>query len=122
MDIKNRIIKYILILLVLGISCRFLLISISFLLVAPDLTYEKNTTIYSQDGHVIGYERGLENRQWISLDEVDEHYIQAVLVAEDKHFYKHWGFDFKRMAQAMWHNIRSWSLKEGASTLNQQYA
>src|SRR5690625_1151808 len=122
MNIKSRIIKYMIFLLIVGISSAFLIISVSFFLGAPDLTYDKNTTIYSDDGHVIGFERGLENRQWVSLDEVSDHYIQAVLVAEDKHFYQHWGFDFKRMVQAMWRNIRTWSLKEAASTLTQQYA
>src|SRR5690625_188759 len=104
------------------ISSLLIILFIAFLLGPPSLTNEKNTSIYSYDGHLIGYERGEENRQWISLDEVKDHFIDAVIIAEDKNFYKHRGFDLKRTAHALWKNIRSWSLKEGASTLTQQYA
>lgn len=104
------------------ISSLFIVLLVAFLLGPPSLTKDKNTAIYSYDGHLIGYERGEENRQWISLDEVNDYFIDAVIIAEDKHFYKHKGFDFKRTLHALWKNLRSWSLKEGASTLTQQYA
>lgn len=95
---------------------------IAFLLGPPPMKTDKNTSIYSYDGHLIGYERGMENRQWVPLNRVNDHFIEAMIIAEDKHFYKHKGFDIKRTIYALWKNIRSWSLKEGASTITQQYA
>ncbi|HLR73908.1 MAG TPA: PBP1A family penicillin-binding protein [Virgibacillus sp.] len=95
---------------------------ISFLLGPPPLTNEQNTLYYSADDDVIGHERGSENRYWVTLDEISEELINATLIVEDKQFYKHKGFDLKRMLGAIISDIRSLSLKEGASTLTQQYA
>src|SRR5699024_2392520 len=95
---------------------------ISFLLGPPPLTNEQNTLYYSADDDVIGRERGSENRYWVTLDEISEKLIYATLIVEDKQFYKHKGFDLKRMLGAIISDIRSLSLKEGASTLTQQYA
>jgi hypothetical protein len=39
---------------------------------------------------------------------------------EDKRFYKHNGFDFKRIFGASLHNVQARGLKEGASTISQQ--
>ncbi|WP_163969466.1 transglycosylase domain-containing protein [Oceanobacillus halotolerans] len=94
----------------------------SYLLGPPPLTSEQNTIYYSQSGEVIGEERGVENRYWISLDEMPETLIQATLAIEDQHFYDHNGFDLKRILGAALSDLKSLSLKEGASTLTQQYA
>ncbi len=44
----------------------------------------------------------------------------AFVVTEDKRFYEHNGIDPKRMAGAILKNLKSFSLKEGASTISQQ--
>ncbi|WP_373894007.1 transglycosylase domain-containing protein [Virgibacillus sp. CBA3643] len=95
---------------------------ISFLLGPPPLMDEQNTIYYSANGDVIGEEQGTENRHWIDMDDMAPEIVDATLVIEDQHFYDHNGFDFKRIAGAILKNIGSMSLKEGASTLTQQYA
>ncbi|GAB3048073.1 transglycosylase domain-containing protein [Virgibacillus ainsalahensis] len=95
---------------------------ISFLLGPPPLTNQQNTVYYSQSGEAIGEESGLENRYWVDLENIDTDVLHATLLIEDQHFYEHIGFDFKRIAGAIWKDIRTMSLKEGASTLTQQYA
>ncbi|MFD1852213.1 transglycosylase domain-containing protein [Oceanobacillus bengalensis] len=94
----------------------------SFLLGPPSLTNELNTVYYDHTGEVIGKEKGVENRQWIELDEMSPDVINATLITEDQHFYDHHGFDYKRIAGAVLKNIQSQSLSEGASTLTQQLA
>lgn len=96
--------------------------TISFFLGPPDLINEQNTIYYSDDGDVIGEEKGAESRYQVELEEISPHIIDATLAIEDQHFYDHNGFDFKRIASAVIVNLRSFSLKEGASTLTQQYA
>jgi len=95
---------------------------VSFLLGPPPLTNEQNTIYYSEDDEVIGGEQGSENRIWVSLDDISPSLIQAILTVEDQHFYKHYGIDLKRMISATITDLKSLSLKEGASTLTQQYA
>ncbi|HEX6594775.1 MAG TPA: PBP1A family penicillin-binding protein [Bacillota bacterium] len=95
---------------------------VAFLLGAPSLTSEKNTTFYSAQGEIFGEERGTENRQWISLDEISPQLIDATIFVEDQRFFQHKGLDFKRLIKAGLTNLSTMSLKEGGSTLTQQYA
>lgn len=106
-------------LLVLGMSALLLY---CYTLGAPSLQHQENTVFYSQSQEVIAVEHGLENRYWISLDEMPAHFIQATLQTEDRRFYDHYGFDFKRIIAAALHDIRAMSKVQGASTVTQQYA
>ncbi|MGN8646434.1 transglycosylase domain-containing protein [Gracilibacillus sp. HCP3S3_G5_1] len=103
-------------------SCVAVLLIASFLLGPPSLDRPQNTIYYSNDGEVIGEEFGTEKRYWVPLDEIDDRLEQATVLTEDQHFYDHFGFDLKRLAGAIWNDIRTMSLKEGASTITQQYA
>lgn len=48
-------------------------------------------------------------------------YVKEAFVAvEDKRFYEHHGIDMHRMLGALWHNLKSFSFREGASTISQQ--
>lgn len=94
---------------------------VSYLLPAPELTTERNTIIYDDQGVYIGEERGLESRYWIPLEEIPEVIREALVLTEDRHFFTHHGFDFPRILSAFGKNIKHRSLKEGASTITQQY-
>lgn len=95
---------------------------ISFLLGPPSLTNEQNTIYFGENGEIIGEERGSENRYWISLEQISPYIVDATLAVEDQHFYKHSGFDYRRIVSAALADLQSRSLREGASTLTQQYA
>ncbi|SDQ12473.1 transglycosylase domain-containing protein [Virgibacillus salinus] len=107
---------------ILGIVCLAGVYLVSFLLGPPKLTTDQNTIYYSINEEVIGEERGAENRYWVDLEEMSPHLIDATLAIEDQYFYKHNGFDLKRIAGAVLSDLKSFSLREGASTLTQQYA
>src|SRR5699024_1946534 len=70
----------------------------------------------------IGVEKGIENRYRVKLEDIPEKVIDTTLLVEDQHFYDHYGFDLKRIAGAVWQNIKTLSLSEGASTITQQLA
>lgn len=55
-----------------------------------------------------------------SLDKIKDEYIAYILFIEDKSFYKHNGFDIKRLIKSIYNNLTNQS-KEGASTITQQY-
>jgi len=59
---------------------------------------------------------------WVTLNEISPHLIEATINTEDKYFYKHLGFDYLRIGKAIITNIMSKSKSEGASTITQQYA
>lgn len=54
------------------------------------------------------------------LDALHDYTYKAFISVEDKRFYDHNGIDYKRVAGAMLHNVKSGGYKEGASTISQQ--
>lgn len=63
-----------------------------------------------------------ERRQLISIEEVPQHLIYAVLAAEDNRFYQHHGIDPRGILRALVTNLRHGSIRQGGSTLTQQLA
>jgi penicillin-binding protein 1A len=62
----------------------------------------------------------IEKREYISIEAVPKHVIQAFLAAEDWHFYTHCGLSFKGIVRSLLVNIRSGCIMQGASTITQQ--
>ena len=86
--------------------------------ITPKLSISRNHSYYLYDQKLIFD----DSEEWISLDKISPYLIQATLDTEDKYFYHHLGFDYFRILKAAFNNLISGSLKEGASTITQQYA
>lgn len=104
-----------------------LLLYISILLYAkvqgaPPLAVPQSSLFYSNDGTVIGETNSGQKRYWIPLEEISPHMVDAVLAVEDRDFYEHGGFDYKRIAGAALADIKAMAKVQGASTITQQYA
>ena len=56
----------------------------------------------------------------VSLEEIPEHLIHAVLAAEDAGFYRHVGLSVTGIARAAWVNLSGGEVRQGGSTLTQQ--
>jgi len=67
-----------------------------------------------------GQER--ERRHLISIEQVPEHLVLAVLAAEDHRFFQHYGVDFRGILRALITNLRHGAIRQGGSTLTQQLA
>lgn len=80
----------------------------------------QSTLVYDNDGAVVANIHGLEDRVWVPLSDIPAHVQQAIISAEDVRFYSHNGVDIKRIFGALWQDIKSGSLDQGASTLTQQ--
>ncbi len=77
--------------------------------------------IYSAEGRLLG-EFGEERRIPVSINDVPEQLIHAILAAEDDQFYHHWGVDFPGIARAAIHNVITGRRGQGASTITMQVA
>ncbi len=84
---------------------------------APDLP----TKILDIHGEVITEFASEEKREIISLNELPDHMIQALLTREDQDFYNHHGFSIKAIARAALGVVTGRSLG-GGSTITQQLA
>jgi monofunctional glycosyltransferase len=60
-------------------------------------------------------------KQWVGIEDISRNLQHAVIVSEDRQFYRHSGFDFDAIQGARQHNRVS-KQKMGASTLTQQLA
>ena len=78
------------------------------------------TTVFAANGEAVGSLHGGENRVWVPLSEVPTDVQNAFIAAEDLRFYRHHGVDFYRLMGALWHDIRTFSYAQGASTITQQ--
>lgn len=70
------------------------------------------------DGY--GEEIPVSVRTDAAFETLPEHVGQAFVAVEDKRFYEHGGIDTRRVFAALWHNLTSFSFREGASTISQQ--
>ena len=61
------------------------------------------------------------NNDFVKLEDISEEAINAIISIEDKNFYNHNGFDILRIIKAMFINITNGEIKQGASTISQQY-
>ena len=57
----------------------------------------------------------------LALDEIAPIARDAVVAAEDRRFYEHSGIDPVGIARALWQAFRSGSVRQGGSTITQQY-
>ncbi|HBA26919.1 MAG TPA: hypothetical protein DCY98_05945 [Nitrospinae bacterium] len=91
----------------------------------PDVLTLKNykpnliTEVYD-DGNKLISEFYIERRVLLPLNNIPPVMKLATLAVEDDQFYKHKGFNFKRIAGALWSNIKAGGVVEGGSTITQQ--
>lgn len=89
--------------------------------VLEDIQLQVPLKIYSADGKLIA-EFGEKRRTPISIKEVPETLIMAILATEDRRFYEHNGVDLRGMARAGLHLLVSGTKGQGASTITMQVA
>jgi len=79
------------------------------------------TQILDRDGKLIG-ELFLERRTPVQIATLPEHVTRAFVAVEDKRFYEHHGFDYRRLVTANLGNVLRGRITAGGSTITQQLA
>jgi penicillin-binding protein 1A len=80
-----------------------------------------NSFVYATDGSLIAELTFEENRNPVTLDEIPQVVIDAVLATEDATFYEHSGVNHLAIVRAFVTNLVSGGIESGASTITQQY-
>jgi 1A family penicillin-binding protein len=79
------------------------------------------TRIYDRTGEtLLRTIYGEEKRELITLSDVPDHFIKAILAAEDDNFYNHQGVDLRGVVRAILVDLRLKKPAQGASTITQQ--
>lgn len=118
---------------VVGILCAIVLYVVVFRVFPtrdPDGIFNRRSIIeelsgesrvYYRDGErLLGSFFDVNHRIYVPYGEIPENVVNALVAAEDAHFFEHDGFDFSGFARAMFHNLRAGRLQQGGSTLTQQ--
>ncbi|ERJ13347.1 transglycosylase domain-containing protein [Haloplasma contractile] len=121
-DAAKHLFKYMV--MMFGIAFFIFLISTVYIKMQDPPEIEDLVAIkfYTDDGSEFFELNNNQKKNWIRLEDISPHMLEAIIAIEDKHFYEHNGFDFKRIVKALMENARSMSKKYGASTITQQYA
>jgi penicillin-binding protein 1A len=80
-----------------------------------------NTRIFDREGRSLG-DLFAEDRLVVPLEEIPAPMVAAVLAAEDRHFYDHWGIEIPALVRATVANLRTRRTSQGGSTITQQLA
>lgn len=86
-----------------------------------DVTYKVPLKIVTADQKLIT-EIGTEKRIPLDYTEIPERMTQAIISAEDEHFFEHHGVDIKGLARAAYELITTGHKKSGGSTITMQVA
>ncbi len=84
------------------------------------LNVPPNLTILARGGEFIA-ERGMR-RAYVPYKDFPPHLVKAVLAAEDRRFFYHFGVDPIALVRAASANLRSRAVEQGGSTITQQLA
>jgi 1A family penicillin-binding protein len=92
----------------------------------PDKLFQRevaqSTKIYDRTGKTILYEIFADKkRTLINPKDIPQHTIWATIVAEDKDFFQHPGFDLKAILRAIIVDLIQGNKAQGGSTLTQQF-
>lgn len=125
----RKTIKYLrafIIISLIGLACMLIVflgvLGYAKILGAPPLAVPQSTLFFANDGTLIGESNSGQKRYWVPLEEISPDLINATISIEDKNFYEHNGFDYKRIAGALLADIKALAKVQGASTITQQYA
>ena len=114
-------------LILLGIILLFMLsATIYYHIVTYDVNLDKNklvdmnSSVEFLDANGNTIEEWSYNKTVTSVGGIPDYTLNAFVAIEDKRFYSHNGIDVKGLIRAAINNVRSFSFKEGASTISQQ--
>ncbi|HVM00173.1 MAG TPA: transglycosylase domain-containing protein, partial [Egibacteraceae bacterium] len=82
----------------------------------------ERSVVRAADGTALAVLADEFDREAVPLDRIPEHVRHAVLVAEDRRFYEHDGYDVNAIFRAALANFRAGGVEQGASTITQQLA
>ncbi|CAN5357599.1 PBP1A family penicillin-binding protein [soil metagenome] len=82
---------------------------------------EGGATVMARDGSSLG-PLAPPARQLVSLGDLPDHLVDALVATEDRRFYAHGGYDLGGVLRAALTNLRAARIRQGASTITQQLA
>ncbi len=82
------------------------------------VSFNRSIVFYDNQNNIV--QEQSNGKTLAEISKIPEFTKNAFIATEDKRFYKHNGIDFKGLIRATFNNVKSFSFKEGGSTITQQ--
>jgi penicillin-binding protein 1A len=89
--------------------------------IAAPAAQAETTKVFAADGSLLTTLHAEQDREEVSLSEMAGALTSAVVAVEDSRFFAHKGVDLRALARAMRRNAEAGEVREGGSTITQQY-
>jgi penicillin-binding protein 1A len=86
-----------------------------------DVHLQTPLKVYASTGELIG-EFGEQRRSPVSFEQIPDHFINAIISAEDDSFFSHGGVDLKGLLRAASQIVTTGGIQSGGSTITMQVA
>ena len=110
----------------LVILSTFIIVVFVFIYYASKLEFNLpkivDITVYDNEQNLFLTLNNEKKQTYVTLENISPHIKNAIISIEDKKFYEHKGIDVLRIGGALIENIKSNDIREGGSTITQQYA
>ena len=114
--------KTFLILLLSGYAFLLVIHISAYLLPLPTTNENERLQIFDINNEIYFESNFDKNSTWIDIENIPSIIKKAFITIEDRRFYNHYGLDPIRILKSLFVNLKSGSIKEGGSTITQQYA
>ncbi len=120
----NILIIFVCVLFIFGFSFRFTPYIFPIRKKDIDRKHFNSVKFYDRHGNLLQevLSQNFKSSVYVSIDRVSPYFLQAIIVSEDKSFYKHRGIDYRAICRAIYQNIKSKRVVSGASTITLQLA
>ncbi|HKN91149.1 MAG TPA: biosynthetic peptidoglycan transglycosylase, partial [Acidimicrobiia bacterium] len=89
--------------------------------IAAPAAQAETTKVFAADGSLITTLHAEQDREQVALADMSPSLKSAVLAIEDSRFFAHKGVDLRALARALRRNAEAGEVREGGSTITQQY-
>ena len=94
----------------------------AYILPLPSTTESERLQIFDINNEIYFESNFDKNSTWINIEDIPPFIKKAFISIEDRRFYNHYGLDPIRIIKSLLVNFKSGYIKEGGSTITQQYA
>ena len=123
-NLKKKIIRFVCVGVVLAVLCVLLVMNLFITFSDVSKLEEpapRSTVIYDPNGEVISTVSN-SKIEGVTIDQIPDTLVEAVISVEDQRFYKHHGINYLRMVRALVENAFKGKIVSGGSTITQQLA
>jgi penicillin-binding protein 1A len=121
----RRLKRYAIVVIPAGVLFSLLFLGVAYALVRipepNDISSARSTRILDRTGHVIARLHAEADRVDVPFAEMPKHLRAAVVAVEDHDFYTHGGVSLPSIVRAAFANLTGFGVKQGGSTITQQY-